>query len=332
MSLYMSETQKNWRNVMQPLCPRCGSILEYDANQKEWHCPVCGKKVRKVKERYKKGRTAFIAIRSLVGGLIIFAIIIGFLNKNGALETNKEDGQKSGIMAMVEAIPETVLEGLDAKTDWPEATEQNALKSLIDSRKANYSNINFQKTEERTFQYTTYDETQIGTITYSSFPVEAAAYYGTLQRYGLTEWKKFLDDELNKGYCESLAKYFKENAASDFEAVANAICFVQSLDYLSDEGVEYPKYPIETLCDKGGDCEDKAILLCGIIRSLGYGSALIIYEGHCAVGLLSDNMDGSYFEQDGNKYYYVETTSPGWKIGKVPDEFAGLSARLILVQ
>jgi hypothetical protein len=70
------------------------------------------------------------------------------------------------------------------------------------------------------------------------------------------------------------------------------------LEYTSDlvtEGYdEYPRYPIETLVDKGGDCEDTAILAASIIRGMGYGVVLLVFPktadspGHCAVGVAGE--------------------------------------------
>ena len=102
--------------------------------------------------------------------------------------------------------------------------------------------------------------------------------------------------------------------------------FVQQLEYKSDGDWEYPKYPIETLYDKGGDCEDTSLLLCGIIRSMGYGSVLVLLDGHCAVGVQGGNLNGRYYELDGKKYFYVETTAKGWRIGEMPAQYINSSA------
>lgn len=39
-----------------------------------------------------------------------------------------------------------------------------------------------------------------------------------------------------------------------------------------------------------------------------------------ALGLQGDDsVSGTYYEARGNRYYYVETTAPGWEVGQVPD-------------
>ena len=58
------------------------------------------------------------------------------------------------------------------------------------------------------------------------------------------------------------------------------ISFTQSLKYSEDNitaGVgEYPRYPIETLVDQTGDCEDTSALLISLLESLGYEAAMIL--------------------------------------------------------
>lgn len=50
-----------------------------------------------------------------------------------------------------------------------------------------------------------------------------------------------------------------------------ALSFIQgAIAYVPDKpGFEYPLYPLETLVDKGGDCEDTTILYVSLLRALG---------------------------------------------------------------
>ena len=61
-----------------------------------------------------------------------------------------------------------------------------------------------------------------------------------------------------------------------YRTVENALAFVQRIViYTSDAGFfEYPRYPVESLVDEAGDCEDSAILYASIIRTLGVGARL----------------------------------------------------------
>jgi hypothetical protein len=88
----------------------------------------------------------------------------------------------------------------------------------------------------------------------------------------------------------------------------------------------YPELPAQTLIDTG-DCKDKSILYASILKSLGYKVALLNFKdvsgtaGHEAVGVVFDDSQVPqgralyYFQHNGSKYYFAETTASGWTIG-----------------
>lgn len=113
---------------------------------------------------------------------------------------------------------------------------------------------------------------------------------------------------------------------TDSDNVYNAVSFVQSLRYVSDKesrGEEdYVRYPVETLIDKEGDCEDMVVLLATILDEMGYGIVFLQFPGHMALGICcNDDFEGVYYRYNGKRYFYLETTAKNWKIGVVPDEF-----------
>lgn len=119
---------------------------------------------------------------------------------------------------------------------------------------------------------------------------------------------------------KALASSYKLNQKQTVEMVAS---FVQQLNYRDDGKYEYPRYPIETLVEQGGDCEDTAILLAALLRSMGYKSILLSPTGHMGVGLAVDGkLAGTGLEYQGETYYYVETTNKGWGIGDYPDHLS----------
>jgi hypothetical protein len=132
---------------------------------------------------------------------------------------------------------------------------------------------------------------------------------------------------------EKIQKAAQEAEFTEYETIEFAAAFVQSLPYTVDSVTapydEYPRYPIETLVDNGGDCEDTSILLASIIEKMGYGVVLIMLPDHCAVGVKGgENIFGTYWEYKGSKYYYIETTGEGWEIGKLPEEYENASATI----
>lgn len=121
----------------------------------------------------------------------------------------------------------------------------------------------------------------------------------------------------------------QKNNFSDWQTVEFISAFVQHLRYVGDGKYEYPRYPAETLVDMGGDCEDTSILLASLLMSLGYKSILISPKGHMGVGIaVKGKYPGVSVTMDGQNYYYIETTEPGWYIGEYPE---GLTAEANLL-
>ncbi len=95
---------------------------------------------------------------------------------------------------------------------------------------------------------------------------------------------------------------------------------------------QYTNFPIETLWERRGDCEDHAVLAAAVLRCLGYDVILVVLHGegylHGAVGLaVPHEVPGVYLEHDGRKYYYGEATPSGpWFLGECT--FEG-TARLV---
>ncbi len=164
----------------------------------------------------------------------------------------------------------------------------------------------------------------------AKIPLSLYDYYQKIPRPTTDDYSIYVTHPLDDPYIDLLVKKIKEAAQqkgyTEYETIEFAAAFVQSLPYTVDSITtpfdEYPRYPIETLVDKGGDCEDTSILLASIIDKIGYGVVLIELPDHCAVGVKSgENITGTYWEYDGSKYYYIETTDLGWEIGKLPEVY-----------
>lgn len=98
-------------------------------------------------------------------------------------------------------------------------------------------------------------------------------------------------------------------------------CVQQVIQYQKEEG-EYPRYPVETLADGVGDCEDFSILGAAILKSMGYEVALLFLPQHAALGVAgAEGLPGSYVEHNGIHYYYCEMTAGGWKLGEIPEKY-----------
>ncbi len=106
-----------------------------------------------------------------------------------------------------------------------------------------------------------------------------------------------------------------------FNPVGMAVSLVQQLPYIHDNNTgydSYEKYPIEMIIDQNGDCEDSSFLASSILEAMGYDTVLLKYPNHIALGVWCPNCSGSYYDYEGRKYYYYETTSPNWDLGQMP--------------
>lgn len=117
------------------------------------------------------------------------------------------------------------------------------------------------------------------------------------------------------------------------ETIGLALSFVQSIEYAYDEDtayqVEYWRYPVETLYEGAGDCEDMSFLFASIIEAMGYDAVILMFDDHVAVGVACTGASGTYYLLDGSKYFYCETTAYGWEMGQAPAEYT--SAHIVQV-
>ncbi|QYZ79168.1 hypothetical protein E2N92_06835 [Methanofollis formosanus] len=162
-------------------------------------------------------------------------------------------------------------------------------------------------------------------------------------------WGRYALSEDDSPYVRELAEKIASSPfnvpENDYYQVMDIIFFVQQLPYALDnatesytegrvpptgtyagEEVEYPKYPVETLVDGKGDCEDSSILTAALLNQMDYDVVLLHYSDHLAVGVQIQNFDPyyvnytpKYYDYRGKRYYYVETT--GYK--PIPNPISG---------
>lgn len=137
----------------------------------------------------------------------------------------------------------------------------------------------------------------------------------------------FILSDYDRPFIRELADRFAERAFTDYDKVNLAMTFVQSFPYEYDNDSkgedEYVRYPIETLVDGCGDCEDKVALLAAILYELGIDFVLLALPEHLALAVHCEGVRTErYISYRNKKYYYVETTMEGWEIGQVPPDYA----------
>jgi len=179
----------------------------------------------------------------------------------------------------------------------------------------------------RTYQWPFQD--RYFTLTHG-FSLERYRYFRTLPRIvAYSEYSTYVtnsrdDDEL----AFLVAELEKAACAANlnvWEKLSLIIAFVQSIPYVP-EAEEYARYPLETLIEQKGDCEDSSILTAAILHQMGYHVVLLVFleEQHIAAGIsVLPPKPGNYrsYRYAGRDYYYVETTCEGWQIGIIPQRY-----------
>ena len=132
-----------------------------------------------------------------------------------------------------------------------------------------------------------------------------------------------------------LASIASARGFSQIERANFVLSFVQGIDYSYDNVSagqnEYWRYPLETLYDQTGDCEDTSILYAAIMEVIGNDVVLFLLPGHMATGISCPGASGGYVSFESESYYYCESTGPGWEVGDVPPEMSNVEVECIQV-
>lgn len=207
----------------------------------------------------------------------------------------------------------------------------------------------FQRTETDSDFHVLYEWSYEGSRWEYEAQIPKSAYQHFSSKQRTASYREYvvnpLDDEWMNHIGDLLSEEAKEKGWGEWETVNFVLSFVQNMPYTSDEVTtgydEYPRYPVETIVDGGGDCEDTSILFASIVREMGYGVVLLRLreDHHIAVGVrissdLVDNWQGPYSLtyyalEDGGVYAYCETTGQGWELGHKPDDMISPAAQII---
>lgn len=169
-----------------------------------------------------------------------------------------------------------------------------------------------------------------------SIPDSMHTYYKSLERPPTSDYSVYVthpyDDEYLKTIITKINFIALDKGFTEADKVNLVVAFIQSLPYTSDSVTtgfdNYARYPLETLVDNGGDCEDTAILAAAFLNSMGYDVVLLGLPKHMATGVSISNVYGSYYNYNDKKYFYLETTGEGWSIGQIPDDYKGVDAQI----
>ena len=225
-------------------------------------------------------------------------------------------------------------------------SQVSSLQSQVNSYKTQVSTLQSSLDKMLGITVTQHYEWVYGTLIWSErfqwdLDIPFSIYVEYWERPRPASWKDWVDmakDPMDDYYISQMVQKINNVAINEgfteAEKVNFVIAFVQNLPYTVDEVTtpwnEYPRYPIETLFERGGDCEDTTILTAALLDRMGYDVALLFlsYENHVAVGISITGAYGSYYEHNDKKYYYLETTGEDWIVGQIPPDLTDTRAEI----
>lgn len=181
-------------------------------------------------------------------------------------------------------------------------------------------------------------------------PVNLSVYYGAKNAdKSITEgtlwnetekvseyYRSFFEGEAIEGFYTDILKKIRHiktaEGFSDEEYLEFLMTFVQQIPY--DSEAEAPRFPVEVVYDIKGDCDEKSMLLIGLLAREGYDTALIIFPEyhHATAGIRIITSGDTSFRQfkseDGRKYVFIESTDLSY-IGQYPGYYEDAYAVVI---
>jgi len=242
--------------------------------------------ILKDKESKSSGCLRQGCLLAILIAVFIF-IIIPLINNTGN-ESTDNGTSETGLTEPTDTTPTETVEPL------PEQTEESGLPTVEETETGLLEDIQKAPSSEDfiirdySWPYGGKEWTWELSINQSMYD-----YFKEVPRPPTMNYSVYVTNPQDDPYIDSLVEDINEATAeenySEYQIVEFAIAFVQNLPYTVDSATspfdEYLRYPVETLVDNGGDCEDTSILLASILNSMGYGVILIEFPEHCAVGV-----------------------------------------------
>ena len=177
-----------------------------------------------------------------------------------------------------------------------------------------------------------------GSISAERYTTETGVQVAVKDYIVVDSYIQALADALKVKYNEAFGADPNEDQYVKFAASFVQKCIRYDWDEYRSEK-DYWRYPLETLCEKVGDCEDTSILLSALIQAGGYEAGIILLPGHamCAV-TAATLVDGPYqnirnspvYSKD---FYPIETTADTTDegvIGVITDQYKVVYMHLYL--
>ena len=288
----------------------------------------------------KKKRTIMIIVGAFLLSMIVIVSLQGGFISNNFHESNQYDEAYQEYLEVQQDYEDKLNDLSINEEDLAESLEdllllESNLQLLQDNSQIS-GNFNVLSQYNRNFNasfYTLKSEISYSDLHFYRLIVEHPRYSSN---------SLIIAARIFAGYCRpSSVQSIAEQIASNVDYPSNDECVIDGLlTYCQDRGESGPcihfvedgvtvndnaKYPIETLCEGEGVCEDKSILFASLARALDYDVRICFVLGHVFVGVRLDSSpthaDNWYITVDDENYYICETTSYGWLLGDFPTKY-----------
>ena len=286
-----------------PYCPFCGSeVLENDA-----FCRSCGAILNgtNASKPPKKNNTP-----KIIAIIIVFLVIVGSM---------------AGIAAAL--THNTILSDELTRT----------YKWTYEGESYSYS-----LTVERAYYNKMMDSdiNRSGTVSEGRYVIDGKTTFAVKDYVVVDKYITQVSNDLTVMYKEKLGSDPTNDEYVNFVAAFVQICISYD-DEEADSGGEYWRYPLETLFDGTGDCEDTSILLAALIDAKGLQGGVILAPGHAMCAIVSTEVGDygksyhspiDYGDPSGVDFYPIETTYEDRyePIGKIGDAYTTVYLHLYL--
>jgi hypothetical protein len=160
-----------------------------------------------------------------------------------------------------------------------------------------------------------------------------------LERYDETAYQRALwreifrrvrlyEDERFEDIARNFTLLFERDNLPPPDRVRYLFTFVQNIQYKRPGGMFDLLPPTATLARRFGDCDTKSILLLILYEKTRLVPCVLFWShryAHVMLGMAAPG-SGDFLRHDGRRYFFLETTYPGWEIGELPPDVSDPSA------
>lgn len=158
--------------------------------------------------------------------------------------------------------------------------------------------------------------------------LEEASRYNFASGFWPSVYRHILSQ--NHGRLDSIAASLKRDADrlgyDRYELATLVLSFVQHIKYRIPRNRLELLTPPQSVSKRYGDCDTKSLLYVLLMQKLGYRTSIYLSMAyrHAMAGI-SVPAVGSHMSHGGHRYYFVETTYPGHRIGSIPQGMGNMA-------